>query len=325
MSTQNFGRGNFMFGNLPFSSGGAGMVFPQGTMLPPGGRVTYVRSTGPQDGDDPSLTKRLFLTLSAALAQCRSGLGDIVIVLPGHSENVTDALMLTNLVNGTRIIGAGDPMQDDAPTFRWTATASQWAITKKNVLITGLRLRCEGANGVVKAINITNSGNTLMGNYIEVASGAALKSTIAIEVGSGATDTTISANYITGTETHNVTDCIKLVGATVPSRFTMTDNIVMASATAANGLLHITVAAKRCLIMRNTFYNTHTASTACVAVDAVAADGILQTNYYGILTDGVAASTGVTFGAGSLFKSFNNQTCDEPNKSGVLAPAVVAT
>ena len=124
MSTSNFAYGNSMYKNLPAVSAGAGIQFPFGTVLPPGGRVIYLRSTGPQDGDDTTWSQRLETTLAAALSKCRSGLADTIIVLPGHSESVVDATMLDNLVDGTRIIGAGSPMQDDAPQFRWTATAS---------------------------------------------------------------------------------------------------------------------------------------------------------------------------------------------------------
>jgi hypothetical protein len=325
MGTNNYANGNFMFGDLPRVSAGAGVKFPFGTLLPPGGRVVYLRSTGPQDGDDQSLVKRLFLTLSSALAQCRAGLADTVIVLPGHTENVTDALMLTNLVAGTRIIGVGCPYQDDAPQFRWTATASQWPITAKNVLISNLRLRLEGANGVVKAIVTTASGTSLVGNNIEVASGATAKATIAIEVGSAAHDCIIAANFMHGTETHNVTDLIKVVGGTVPLRLRIIDNTIIASATAANGLIHLTVAALRVNISRNVLYNTHTASTATIAVDNVAADGIIVENYSGILTDGVAASTGIVFAGTATMKCFQNFTSDEPRKSGALSPAAVAT
>lgn len=324
MSTDNFALGAFSFPDVPYVGvGGAGLKTPFGLWLPPTARVAaYLRSTGPDlNADPPEVQARLFTTLARALKQVRAGKGDTIIVLPGHSESVTDATMLDNLVNGTRIIGLGSPRQDDAPTFRWTATASQWAIDNKNVLIAGLRLRLEGANGVVKAINITADAVTLIGNFIEVASGATNKATIAIEVGSAATNCQILDNYVTGTATHNVTDGIKVVGATVPSGLTICRNKMIASATAGNGLVHITVAALNCLIEDNVIYNTHTASTACIAIDNVAANGVARNNHLATVNDGTVTAQGLTQGAASLFRGFNNQSCDEPIKSGVLTPA----
>lgn len=315
-----------MFPNVPYVGYQGGFRTPFATILPPGGRVAaYVRSTGPADYDDQIVGSRLVTTLAAALGKVRAGKGDTVVVLPGHSESVTTATMLANLVNGTRIIGMGNPMQDDAPTFRWTDAAGEWAIDNKNTVISGLRLRLEGANGITKAINITAAGCTLRDCVIQTASGASNKATIAVEVGSTATECTIQNNYIYGSATHNSTDVIKVVGATVPSQLRVLDNTAFCSATAANGILHVTVAALNMEIARNTFFNTHTASTAAIAIDNVAASGICAYNNLATINDGVATAQGLTQGAGSLVRSFQNFSCDEPIKSGVLTPAVVAT
>jgi hypothetical protein len=321
MATDNFAYGFTSFPDMPRVNLGAGVKTDFALMLPPQARVAaYVRSTGPQNGDPPEIGTRILRTLAAGLKQCRAGMGDVVVVLPGHTENVTDATMLTNLVAGTRIIGLGSPRQDDAPVFRWTATAAQWAIAAKNVLISGLKLRLEGANGVVKAINITAPGVTLQGNVIEVASGATAKATIAVEVGSAALDCTIQGNYFYGTATHNVTDGIKVVGATVPSRLRIIGNEMQFSATAANGLIHVTVAALQLSFLNNILYNTHTSSSATIAVDNVAADGVFAGNCSGVMNNGTVTAQGIVFAGTATVKCFQNFTTDEPRVSGTLTP-----
>lgn len=310
-----------MFPNLPFVGYQGGYRTPFSTVLPPTGRLAaYVRSSGPASYDDSTVAPRIVTTLAAALGKVRAGLGDTVVVLPGHSENVTDATMLDNLVNGTRIIGAGHPMQDDAPTFRWTTTTAQWIIDNKNTVISNLRLRLEGAV-VVKGIVTTAAGCTLRDCVIQTASGASNKATIGIEVGSGATEHTIQNNYLYGSATHNSTDVIKVVGGTVPSQLCILDNTGFCSATAANGLVHVTVAALNILIARNTFFNTHTASTSCITIDNVAASGIAAYNNLATINDGTVTAQGLVQGAGSLVRGFQNFSCDEPIKSGVLTPA----
>jgi hypothetical protein len=97
------------------------------------------------------------------------------------------------------------------------------------------------------------------------------------------------------------------------------------SATAANGLVHLTVANKRCNIRNNVMYNTHTSSTACVAIDNVAVDGVFANNYVATMNDGVAAAQGIVFAGTSTVKCFENYSADEPRKSGALVPAVVST
>jgi len=264
-----------------------------------------------------------YATLAAALADADLGPGDAVVCLPGHSESVADATMLDNLDDGVAIIGIGHGT--NRPTFRWTAAGSQWALNNANTIVAGLRLRLEGANGVTKAIDITGAGVTLDDNHIQVASGASNKATIAIEVGSAATDCTISRNWVYGTATHNVTDGIKVVGGTVPSRLRIFDNEMVASATAANGLIHVTVAALEMVIRDNIIYNTHTSSTACIVFDNVACDGIVVRNYLGTKNDGTASAQGITFGAGALVVCGENYSIDEAKKSAVLAPAAAAT
>lgn len=320
MGTENNAYGNFMFPS------GAGMKYPWATVLPPTSRVAaYVRSTGPANGDSEEIKRMLYTTLASALTQCRPGYNDIIYVLEGHSESVTDATMLDDIVAGTQIIGVGNPLSSNAPVFRWTATGSQWTLDKADLGFYGLKLRLEGANGVVKAINITAANNTIMGCDIETASGAALKATIAIEVGSAALNCNISENNFRGTATHNSTDGIKVVGATVPSDLKICDNRMIFSATAANGLVHITVAALNMDISRNYMYNTMTSSTACIKVDNVACDVMMCDNRMMTKNDGTVTAQGIVLaGTNSLCGYFENYSCDEKNKSGVLTP-VAAT
>lgn len=309
--------------DLPYVAAGAGLKTNFGiALLPPGSRVAaYVRSTGQQSGDDPYILTNLVTTLSAGLARARSGLGDTVVVLPGHSESVADATMLTNLVAGTRIVGFG--RGGNMPVFRWTATTSQWAVSVADVTIQGLRLRMEGANGVVKALVVTAADFGLYGCDIEVASGASNKATIAIELGAGSTRADVSGNIFRGTATHNVTDGVKVVSAVDSVR--ICDNEMEFSATAANGLVHVTAAATSIKILRNIMDNQHTASSACIAVDSVAATGTIADNYTGVLNDGTAASQGVVLAGTATIKCFQNFCSDEARKSGALAPAAVAT
>lgn len=316
--------GNFLFPGLPSAQIGAGVRTPIGTIVPPGANIAaYVRSAGAISGEDPSLSVngRVVKTLAAALPYCRSGKGDYIVILPGHTENVTSATALTGLVAGTRIVGIGNG--SIMPTFTWTATAAQWAISVADVVIAGLKLDLSGANGVVKAINWTGAGGQVNSNEFVFASGAALKATIALEVGTGANRFTFANNLVDGT-TDIVTSGIKVVAAV--DRLRITDNEMSAACTAASGLVEIgAVAATNIRILRNYIANTAASSTACISVGAAASTGIIADNYMSTLNNGTAASQGVTFGAGSLIRCFQNFSSDEPQKSGALAPAVVAT
>jgi len=319
MSTVPNARGTRLFDGLPRVGVGAGIKTTFGTLLPPDGEVVaYVDSNGVQDGDDHAIKDMVVLTLAAALNRCRAGKNDIIVVRPGHAENVALTTDLDNLVAGTRIVGYGHGA--NMPTFTWTATTSQWAIDNADVQISGLRLAISGAV-VVKGIVITAADCVISDCEIVHATGASNKATIAIEVGSAGLDCTIAGCRIRGTKTHNSTDVIKLVGGTVPSGFRFIGNEWIGSATAANGVVHITVAALDCVIANNMLYNTHTSSTSCVTVDNVAADGILAYNTYCTMNDGTATAQGAVLGAAALFKTVECYSVDEPIKSGILTPA----
>lgn len=293
--------------------------------LPNGGKIAYVHSSGAAGlSEYPSgMADLTFVTLGDALNTLRANRGDRVVVLPGHSESVTANTFLANLKAGVSVEGAA--WGGDMPAFRWTNTGGEWTIDDASCVFKNLRLRLEGANGVTKAINITAADVQIIGCDIETASGASNKATIVLEVGSAALRCSIVGNRFRGTETHNSTDGIKVVGATTPDDLCIADNEMVFSATAANGLVNVTVAAKRVKILRNVMYNTHTSSTACVAVGNVAADGIIVGNVFGTKNDGTANAQGVTFGASALFVCGENYSVDEAKKSGVITPAVVAT
>lgn len=307
--------------DVPVWTAGLAQRSPYGiVLLPPGSRVAaYVRSTGGQSGDDPQLANNMVTTLAAGLARARSGLGDSVICLPGHSESVADATMLDNLVPGTRIVGIGQG--SNMPVFRWTATGSQWVLNDADVSISGLRLRLEGANGVVKAILCTAADNNITGCDIEVASGATAKATIALEFGAGAHRFNVAGNRFRGTATHNATDGIKIVAAVTDGR--VADNEMVFSATATSGLIHATAAALGLKILRNMVYNTHTASSSAIVVDAVAATGIIGGNWLGTLAS--SASQPLLIGAGADLRLFENYASDTGgastvSQSGILNP-----
>lgn len=309
--------------DLPQVSTGAGMKTPFGiTLLPPGSRVAaYVRSTGVQTGDDQFTALNMVSTLAAGLARVRSGLGDTVVVLPGHSESVTDGTTFSGaLLAGTRIMGFG--RGSAMPTFRWTATAGQWAVSVNDVTIQGLRLRLEGANGVVKAINVTGADFGLYGCDIETSSGASNLATIGIEIGSGATRAEIVGNRFRGVAGGVVTDVVKIVST--PDLVRVTDNEFYCGGTSATGLVHVTAVATNLLIARNVLSNLTAASVAAIGVDNVAATGNISDNYINVLSTGAVTSgtTGIFLGAAAAVKAYQNFVSNDPRTSGLLLPTV---
>jgi hypothetical protein len=312
-----------MFGAItpavPYVDFGVGVSSPAGVQLHAGARVAaYVCSAGRGSYPGVPANVQVYSTLASALSQCEASRCNVIHILPGHTESVTDNTMLTNLLAGTTIIGHGHGTLK--PTFRFTATASQWVIDDANCQFHNLFLRLEGANGVVKAINITGANTLFSGCKIQVASGASNKSTIAIEVGTGADFCTFANCYIYGTATHNVTDGFKIVAAV--DGFTMFNCVGIFSATAGNGNVHFTAAATNVYMERCSFYNTHTSSTANIALDDVAVDGFLVACDLAQKNDGTVTDQGVTFGSNALVQCSRVFAVDSAKKNSILSPVV---
>lgn len=294
-----------------------GLRTQYGLILPPGARVAaYVRSSGVQSGDDAFLAQNLVTTLAAGLARARSGFGDFVVCLPGHTENVADATTFSAaLVAGTKIIGVG--RGSNMPTFTWTATGSLWTIAVNDVQIAGIRISPIGINAVVQAINITGTDCAI--NFCEfVVSTTAIAPANVITVAATALRTDISGNKFRGLAASVPTTIITVAGAVTD--VSISDNEFNAPAVAATGHITVTGAALGLRIFRNQMYNTAAASTACISLAAAASDGQIADNRFCVLNNGTATSQGLIMGAGSLVKPNQNYCTDQPQLSGILTP-----
>lgn len=313
----------FPYLSLPNYGMQAGMATPYGILLPPSQNVIYVRSSGVQNTDNRDIAERIFPTLASALQQCRSGLADTVICLPGHSESVTDATMLTNLVAGTKIIGVGNG--SNRPTFRWTATAAQWAVSVNDVVFCNLNLQLEGANGVVKAIAVTGNDVVFANNDILVGSGASNKATIALEVGTGASGGNrfvFDSNTVRGVVAGAVTNGLLISNAASDIR--IINNEMHFASTTTNGNINCNAAALNIRVLNNYLENTVASSVACIVFSNAASDGTCAYNAITVKNTGAHTSgtTGITIGAACLVGFHQNFSVNDPLKSGVLMPAV---
>jgi hypothetical protein len=310
--------------DLPMFTG-TGIRTPTGMHIPLGKIACFLSSQGADYYNDSTIANiGCAATLSAALPQCRTGRADTILALPGHSESLTSATAFSGLVAGTKIVGIGRGTAQ--PTLRWVSTASiatNAAINVANVIIDGMYLRLEGYTPVAAPITVTGSDCLIRGCRIQVASASTYKCTTAISMGATTTADrfTFINNQVFGIALQNVTDFIKIDG--VIDGVVVRNNTIIASATAANGFVHVTDAATHLDICDNDMYNEHTSSTACIAFDNVAATGICYRNQMAVLSAaGASSTTGIIIGANCLVKFNQNYNVDVKGFSGVLTPVV---
>lgn len=313
------------FANLPNISAGYGLKTPFGITLPPGGRVAaYVRGTTgtllQRSNDDAAITSRLVATLAAGLAECRSGAGDTVVVLPGHTENVADATMLDGLVAGTRVIGVGNG--SNKPTFRWTATGSKWNIAVADCVFAGLKLKVEGANGVVKGLYVTGADTVIADNEIIVSSGASNKAAIVCEFDTGADRFVLSDNKVYGLLAGAVVDGF-LITAALTDWEIRNNRMIFPGTAVTKGCINVAGASLNGYIGYNSIYNIVAASTVGIYFADVASDGLCEWNTFGATTGTATAPavTGVVLaGTNTLWRFNQNFSTPTKNTSGLLTP-----
>jgi hypothetical protein len=275
--------------DLPYSIMGAGQRSMYGTFIPPGGRVAaYVRSTGSQTGDDLNLLNMLVPTLNAGLARCRSGMGDSVIVLPGHVESITGADFMSSLVAGTNIIGVGTGTT--RPTFTWTATASTFLFDVADTVLVNCILKiATSANAgisVAAPITVSAAGCAILGCQILAPGDANDLATIGVTTTAAATDFTFAHNEVWMATAAACTTFLRIVGS---DRCKIIGNrITGATSSVVVGLIQfITTDSLDCVMEDNYIRNNVAASSAAVSVSAGAtsSSGYVNNLYMCVLDD----------------------------------------
>jgi hypothetical protein len=311
----------------PFYQQYDAVAFPYGTFIKPGGRVAaYVRSTGLQEGDDLFATSgNLVATINEGCKRCRSGKGDIVVVLPGHAENLAIADSIPDLVAGTQIVSAGNLGTASNPTLTWSTTASTLLLNVADVTITGFNFVWNSVDGLVAPITATAAGCSVSRNYIVVAdaNAGALKG---VEVSTAANRFAFDDNVVTSVgEAQPMTSAVLLVSAAVDGVSAERNYIAAANpGTSVLGLIAVTAAATNLRFRRNEIIQLETAGTALfgITVGDVAATGTISHNFCKIGSAVTTTTSGFTVGTAGLVGVglFENYCADSAAASGVLSP-----
>lgn len=158
MGTTNFPNGVSSFG-MPVLPG----------VPPTTGVVRFVHAGTGSDDNDGLTPGAPLATINAAVDLCTADQGDVIIVMPGHAENIASATSLVLDVAGIAVIGLGWGRL--RPTLSFTATASRIPISANNVLVQNLLLLGAVAD-IVSGVTITGDDVILRG--VEMASGSAI-------------------------------------------------------------------------------------------------------------------------------------------------------
>lgn len=297
--------GNFLSSALPYYQAMPGIITPYGTLLKPGGRIAaYVRSTGAQDGEDHFASSGMLVsTLNAGLACCRSGQGDIVYVLPGHTESITGADAMTNLVAGTQIVSAGCPGMSNNPKLTWTtADTASFLLDVADVSVIGMTLDWAGVADVAAPMTVTGAGCVVAGCHIIAQSDVvSFQCEKGIVVSTGAHDFLFANNYVrcdSEDDDANVTGGIINIAAVVRGTKVINNVIGYSSVGDTVGIVDQTAAATNTLVANNLIRQF--AANAAFAIIMDDGHGFIHNNYIRITENVAPTSAGVSIASGTF-------------------------
>lgn len=302
-----------------------------GTWVPPGARVAAYVGPQSESTDAYSSSSLLVSTLAAGLARCRAGKGDVVFVLPGHTETVSTTTMLDALVSGTQIIGCAPFGSGLMPTFTFAGTTntSTWTVDDANVTIANIKFNCDGADSIDTPLVVTAAGFRLEGCLVNLGSSTTLDCDTFLTLGAGSTNAYIVNNKMQSTSTAVNTNVISITAAV--DGITIAGNFIRTTlSSATGGVIQIGAAATNLDIHHNVIRNFVEDGVGIRVADTFAATGMIYCNFFGG-TDagGTVANTikAVSFEGTTeaLLRCFENYATDEDTGSGVISPAAATT
>lgn len=118
------------------------------------GNYWFVSSVTGSAGNPGTSANLPFATLANAVTAATAANGDVVIVLPGHTETITGAAGIALSKSGMYFIGMGTGRI--RPTISWsTSTAAQMTIAGANVTLDNFVFSMVGVSAVVAAFSVT--------------------------------------------------------------------------------------------------------------------------------------------------------------------------
>lgn len=285
------------------------------------GQVFWVNSTtvlahngvGGTDSPFPAAGtyQRPFKTIDYAVSQCTANRGDIIVVMPGHSEDISTATSLVLDVAGIAIIGLGSGSL--RPDLNFSATAGSLEVDAADITMHNMTLTAD-VSAVVVGVNVDANGFTMDSCEMQYnATGDDFVTMIDIDAFDGTTisNCKLHAEEIAGCDeairiddAHNTT----IEGNTILGDFT--DGAIIGEGALSNNLV----------ITNNYVYNADTTSGFVLDLN-VACTGILANNRFATL---FATAPETALDPGSLLCT-ENYVVNAVDESGTIVPVTLST
>lgn len=284
------------------------------------GNYYFVDSATGSNGNEGTSMGSPLGTVAFAVTKCVAGNGDVIVVLPGHTETVASATALPLDKAGVSIVGLGSG--GIRPTFTLsTANTSTIAVSADNVSVSNC-IFVANFLSIAAAFTLSTAKNfTLAGNTFTDASGSLNFLNIVKSTG--------GANTVDGlTAAGNIWNSL---GTTSVNSFVLSANAVDRLSLQWNRVNQVTTVDAAILLTVTTGVltnfdcgynkgyrkNTTTANGSLINVGGTTSTGFVYNNYVQTLT----TSADVLFTTTVGLSAFNNYVTGVVGASGFLIPA----
>jgi hypothetical protein len=277
---------------------GAGNLFSTGTVY----FVSSTSGSNDNNGTDVSTPKA---TIAGAQSAATASKGDIVVILPGHTETLSTGITLSKA--GINYIGLGQGML--RPSIQTAAAIDAISITAANVTLQNINFPFTTTDDATAYVNVAAAGATLRGLRM-VGSTTSINVTDMITVASGGDDLLVEDCVAFNT----VTDCVSWLSLEAAvARPVIRNNVVMGQFSTA--VLMDEATATLANINNNVFKNTK-AATAVVDFGTGNSTGVFADNRisgrHTTIASNILEGTGMDF--------FETYVVEEAALNGLLHP-----
>lgn len=282
----------------------------QGMYLFPGvvGDARYVLTGGSSTGPGWA-PENAYATLIQAQSASTASQGDVVLVLPGHTESIVAAAGMTFSKAGVTYVGLGVGSNRPTITFS-TSTAAQMIVSGANVTFRNFIFDFTGIDAIVAAISVT-AANVSFEDCEFITNNASAGVVLGILTAATATKFAVKRCKFIGHETNAGTTTTAQIKHEVGDDAEISDCFFTGKMTGA--ILNVTASVLRLRLLRN-YIHTYTGTVAWT----------LSTTCTGIASENrivVASGTTPVVGA-ALSYTGNRYTTEGNGPTGGTADAI---
>ena len=295
MSKSNFPNGftgGVTIRGIPITIAHPGQVFwlNNTTVLTPGG-------VGGSNGS-PGTFLRPFSTLTYAISQCTANRGDVIMVMPGHAENVATAGAINVNVAGVAIVGLGTGTK--RPKFSSTAAAATFVVSAADCSFYNLEFQANFAD-VAIGLDVSGVDGLSFENCYFTEAGSGLNYVDVVDLATGADDISFKGcKFILGDVANDA--CISGVAH---SGMYIEDCVFYANVaqTAAHGLI-VSTGNVTNLRIRNCDFRSNVDGAVFIDLDGTANGGCVSYCNFSSIDDAGAVTTGFDVTGAHVFECY---------------------